>query len=248
MEYKRLIVLANSMKKDGRCVAGRMLSTETPPSLLGWCRPISDKGEGELSPRHMTIEGNPVLTPLDVVDVPVARYASNAAHPEDWIVSGGKWKPVKTLPSKVLPRLVEAPESLWLEDANHSDRVSPAFFQHANDHQSLHLIRPSNLRLRLWREFNQYKGYNQKKTRVLFRQYIDRHKTGAYLGEDGKQCDVPIICEAATVYRTSLETIKMKLELMALGVTFVGREASIGHKRGGGALPVNRFKQRKRRR
>lgn len=77
---------------------------------------------------------------------------------------------------------------------------------------------------------------------------IHRHKTGAYLGEDGKQCDVPIICEAATVYRTSLETIKMKLELMALGVTFVGREATVGHKRGGGAMPVNRFKQRKRRR
>lgn len=168
MEYKRLIVLANSMKKFGRCVAGRLISTDTPPKLQGWCRPISDEGEGELSPRHMALEGKPVLNPLDVVDVPVVRYAENPAHPEDWVVSGGKWKPVKTLASTVLPRLVEEPNSLWLEDGNRNDRVSPDFFKRTPDHQSLHLIRPTNLRLRLWREFNPFKGYNQKKSRVHF--------------------------------------------------------------------------------
>ncbi len=76
---------------------------------------------------------------------------------------------------------------------------------------------------------------------------IDRHMTGAYIGEDGKQFDVPIICKAASVYRTSLETFKMKRELMALGATIITR-ASIGGTKGvGGSLPKQCFKQHKRR-
>lgn len=168
MEYKRLLVLANSMKKDGRCVAGRLYSADALSQPGGWCRPISDQGEGELFPKHMTLEGNERLFPLDIVDVPVLRHANNAAHPEDWIVSGARWKRVEQVSPDAIVPLIEKPLSLWLEDAHHPDRVSPSYFQRTSAHQSLYLIRPHRLRLRLWKEFNQFKGYNQKKTRVLF--------------------------------------------------------------------------------
>jgi hypothetical protein len=167
-DIKRLLVLANSVKKNGRCVAGRLLTDGSPAAALGWCRPISDTGEGELYPRHMVLSGKTELCPLDVVDVPVSGYAKNPAHPEDWMVSGDQWTRVKRLKPQVLPRLVEEPRGLWLEDRNRPDRVSPAFFTKEGKHQSLYLIRPGRLRLRLWREVNEFKGYTQKKTRVLF--------------------------------------------------------------------------------
>lgn len=51
-EFKRIIVLANSIKKGGRCVAGR--EVEGKEATVGnWVRPISDESEGESMSRHM---------------------------------------------------------------------------------------------------------------------------------------------------------------------------------------------------
>jgi len=168
MEYKRLLVLANSFKKDGRCVAGREALRAAPLRAGNWVRPISDQPEGELLPSHMVIEHGKRVAPLDVVDVPISGYADDPAHPEDWFVSGDEWKLVETLTRRDLPPLVEHPSSLWLDDPGHSDRVSSAFLEKSSNHQSLYLVRPERLRLRLWREFNSYRGYTQKKTRALF--------------------------------------------------------------------------------
>ena len=56
MERRRLLVLANSIKKNGRCVAGRELLSADPPNFGRWYRPISDLPEGELLSRHMPLD------------------------------------------------------------------------------------------------------------------------------------------------------------------------------------------------
>lgn len=165
MPNKRLLVLANSIKKGGRCVAGReLLDGEVGP----WCRPISEAEEGELRPYEMKLGGGSTLRPLQVVDVPVDRAAPTASHPEDWIVTGDEWSVVASEPTAVLETLIEKPQSLWLEAGMPSDRVTAAYLSGPRPFPSLYLIRPEGLRLRYWREHNPFKGYIQKKTRVAF--------------------------------------------------------------------------------
>jgi len=168
MPYKRVLVLANSIKKGGRCVAGRETSTGESGKVGAWLRPISDAPEGELLPKHMTLEGGGQLRPLDVVDIPVTEHAGDPLHPEDWRVTDEHWRFVETCSPEMLLSLVERPPSLWLQAGRPSDRVSTEFLQALNAGQSLYLIRPQNFRLRYWREFNTFRGYVQKKTRALF--------------------------------------------------------------------------------
>lgn len=167
MPTKRFVVLANSIKKDGRCVAGREMPGEDG-AFGPWCRPISsDRPEGELFPQHMPLKSG-TLSPLVVVDVPLSGYAKNPAHPEDWYVSGEQWEIADTLNRDELVDLIEEPPNLWLEKGQRSDRVSTAFIEKLEEHQSIYLIRPDALRIRYGREYNPFKGHNQKKSRVLF--------------------------------------------------------------------------------
>jgi hypothetical protein len=81
---KRIIVLANSIKKSARCIAGIEVGMGKAIQPTGWIRPISSESEGELEPRHMRVEGGGVLNVLDIVDVPLTRHANDPVHPEDW--------------------------------------------------------------------------------------------------------------------------------------------------------------------
>lgn len=167
MEFKRIIVLANSMKKKGRCVAGRELG-EDETDVGHWLRPISNVEEGTLMPRHMAVDRGKPLEVLHIVDVPLTRYADDRCHPEDWEVGKEKWRYVDRFDSGGVASLEETPGDLWLEDRSRTDRVECDFLLRRRHHQSLHLIRPRNLRLRLWKEYNADRGYNQKKTRAVF--------------------------------------------------------------------------------
>lgn len=167
MESKRIIVLANSIKKGGRCVAGRELNRNSG-SVGGWIRPISDVEEGTLMPQHMEVDRNNQLNVLDIVDVPLVQHANDRCHPEDWNVGSAKWQHVHRFTLSEILRLEETPHGLWLEDKTHSDRVSCDFIFGQSCHQSLYLVRPNNFRVRIWKEYNSARGYNQKKSRAVF--------------------------------------------------------------------------------
>jgi hypothetical protein len=106
--------------------------------------------------------------PLDIVDIPVQGNAGDPIHPEDWIVTGDPWTYVDAFPATRLSNLVDEPDSLWFENGNAIDRVTPGRLTAIRHQQSLYLVRPEGLQLRCWREHNRYKGYTQKKTRALF--------------------------------------------------------------------------------
>lgn len=75
---------------------------------------------------------------------------------------------------------------------------------------------------------------------------VERHKAGVYSDASGAVFDVPIICEASTVYRTSVETVKLKRELQAAGAIVVGRASPAASIPSGSPPSKNRFKKRKR--
>jgi hypothetical protein len=168
MEFKRIVVLANSIKRNQRCVAGIELFRRNEPGSA-WVRPISGESQGELEPRHMRIEGDSPLALLDVVDVPLASYGDDPIHPEDWIIDETRpWKRAGILHPVAVDGLQEQPDDLWLEFADRADRSRGEFLLRKADHQSLYLIRPTDLRVELSMEHNGFKNKDQKKTRAKF--------------------------------------------------------------------------------
>ena len=150
MPSKRIIVLANSAKKNAKCVAGIDVGTGKTRVPNGWIRPVSGESEGELEPRHMRVEGGQALKVYDIVDVPLMTYAKDAIHPEDWIVdTGTRWTRVGEWDPTTLDALEEKPKDLWLEPGEGPDRASGPFLLKRPKHQSLHLIRPKNFRVEL---------------------------------------------------------------------------------------------------
>ena len=167
MELKRIVVLANSIKKGGRCVAGREISDDEICNEK-WLRPISTEPEGTLEPRHMVVNTKRSLKVLDIVDIPLTCNVNDACHPEDWTLDCQEWQHVGVFDRKRLPELEETPRDLWLEDRSHPDRVTCSLHMCQKRRQSLYLVRPTNLRIRLSREYNEYKGYIQNKRRAVF--------------------------------------------------------------------------------
>ncbi len=169
MEVKRIVVLANSIKKGARCVAGREVGFESQLVSGTWIRPVSGESEGELEPRHMRIESGVRLKALEIVDIPFTRYSSDPIHPEDWIVDTKRaWQKVGELDANTLDTFAEQPKNLWLESTSHTERVTGKFLLNQPKHQSLYLIRPADLRIELTCEHNRFKNMDQRKTRVAF--------------------------------------------------------------------------------
>lgn len=168
MEKKRIVILANSIKKGGRCVAGRVFPMGSGASFGDWCRPISTNGEGELTPSQVLVSPGRPIRPLDVVDVPLQGPGQDPAHPEDWIVTTEPWVLIGNASPPPLADLIEQPESLWLEPNMKRDRVSAAFVARSKNHRSIYLIKPETLAIHYGWELDYYAGGHKKRTRVHF--------------------------------------------------------------------------------
>ncbi|TVS09927.1 MAG: hypothetical protein EA424_26175 [Planctomycetaceae bacterium] len=73
-----------------------------------------------------------------------------------------------SISSAHLSRLAESPRDLWIDDGSRSDRISVDAQQSKPGSPSLALIRPRDFRVSMWTEYNQFKGYDQRKTRGVF--------------------------------------------------------------------------------
>jgi hypothetical protein len=85
-----LIVLANSRKYGGRCVAGISRTTGE------WIRPISWRNHGELDSTHTKVDGRQVEE-LDVVKIFHDGSCGNPAQPENVMLVDRDWELVETL-------------------------------------------------------------------------------------------------------------------------------------------------------
>ncbi len=170
MTTKRILILANSTKHYPKsCVAGRELIDEGVGKTRwgGWIRPVSNHDEGALDFGERRVAGGADPKPLDVVQVPLTASENNPLQPENWqIQTGQPWIKQATHDILSLTSLVEAPESLWFDSTQKSDRASAAVLQQLSGFQSLYLIRPEafqiQIRSRVW------EGYATKQQRGLF--------------------------------------------------------------------------------
>ena len=85
----RLLVLANSKKFNGRCIAGIDLDSGN------WIRPVSKTEHGEFSGAEcsVTVGGSRrQVQSLDVIEVVVGSSKPGIGHPEDIQTNHGNWK------------------------------------------------------------------------------------------------------------------------------------------------------------
>lgn len=145
---KQIVVLANSVKHDpGRCIAGREIANENDYLGIGsWVRPVSRIGEGELYPRHFTLEDGSIPNVLDVIEIYVDAQDTDQTQPENWYVAEGRvWRRVHQWDiEKVAGSLVENPDNLWLQPGVKTDRVTQEYLAANPPQQSLYLFQLQN--------------------------------------------------------------------------------------------------------
>jgi len=84
MPSERMLVLANSRKTGGRCLAGVTLDG------FRWVRPVSAHGQGELSDEECTVDGRmPQL--LEVVTFEHDGPEGDPAQPENVVLTDAEW-------------------------------------------------------------------------------------------------------------------------------------------------------------
>lgn len=153
MVLKTILVLANSVKLGGRCIAGREVRFEkgSIKPAGGWIRPVrpvSGKCKGELYWLDIRLADNKTPQPLDVVSIPLAAASNDPGQPENWQIQIGQaWARVTQAPASSLDMFLEQPSGLWISNSEKTDRISVRKQQARAKSPSLVLIRPSDLRI-----------------------------------------------------------------------------------------------------
>lgn len=167
MQTKRIVVLANSRKHAGRCVAGREIVGD---GYAGWVRPVSARPGEEIDDRDSNYRDGQALHVLDVVDVPLLRPKPHAGQSENWLISDDDyWIKVGTANWDQARALAESPPTLWRNGvstyAGNNDELSAA--EHAKDGKpSIYLIHVKSVEIHI---LDPGKAFGNPKRRVQAR-------------------------------------------------------------------------------
>jgi hypothetical protein len=153
MLRQSLVVLANSFKRNERCIAGRELVLVNGQTALStWIRPVGARGDGELTLAERRFASTRAEVAVgDIVEVSLARPSGDPTQPENWVLFGrGDWADVgATHHRPSLDDLEEQPADLWLDPATSTDRVRETWIAQNPPPQSLYMIRAERLLVRL---------------------------------------------------------------------------------------------------
>lgn len=166
---KTILILANSIRRNHRCIAGREASNEGHQWRVGaWVRPVSSTGEGEVMASQSQCEDGSQPAVLDVITIPLTGPAPCDHQPENYHIDPAtRWVKVGRV-AQDLSAILEGPTSLWLQPATRTDRIHSSVLNRGQDFQSLYLIRPVGLRFRIWEEMNPFRGHQHRQRRALF--------------------------------------------------------------------------------
>lgn len=171
MPTKRLIILANSVKKGQHCIAGReVLRGPKGYSYGPWIRPVSRQSEGELTETDCAFEDGNQPEVFDVVDIPLEECEGSAAQPENWFIDPSQhWVKVGDHTAQRMPAInSESPPDLWLAPSGRADRITPEDLAALGRNQSLYLIAVPDFRMELeWYDW-QGSGYHRRRAQFTY--------------------------------------------------------------------------------
>lgn len=145
----KLICLANSRKRSGRCIAGKEWHEGRPGR---WVRPLGAGPQGAWTPHDLELNGGEGPDLLDVISVPVGKAVGPAHQPENVILRAGSVQRVGRYPLEKLEDLCDSVDTLWINGHSSSggwnDRMPLEEAQRAAA-GSLLFIRPNHFALRV---------------------------------------------------------------------------------------------------
>jgi hypothetical protein len=173
MIRKTIVVLANSVKKSGRCLAGKeVVRLGQKWKVANWIRPVSTTAGGEVRTFSMTraLGHDPKL--LEIVEVPLDRAVPLPDQPENWLLETsfgvGSWKSVGHLNWEQTSELLDTPPGLWNDPASGSRRVKEEYPRAMSIPASLYFVKPEKIgSISVWSQRNHPSAtYPVKKHRV----------------------------------------------------------------------------------
>ncbi len=172
-ETQHILILANSERAGGRCVAGKLATPLTDGTFdvgTQWIRLTNPSGTGEGTvPYSDTIcrPNRTAVRPLDIVKVAISSHCGNPDHPEDWYYERNQpWQWAGNVAFSDLAAFVDTPPSLW--HLTESDAVPTGYMRTMPPPPaSLYLIKaPARWTLKYFKEWNSFKGYDKKRRRL----------------------------------------------------------------------------------
>ena len=166
-QVKRIVCLANSRKRSGRCIAGKEVLQK---GLGAWIRPVSARPSAEVSEEERRYEDGKDPRILDVIDVPVLAAAPVLHQKENYLIDPlCYWEKITTFPRDRLHELLDDPPALWIDsDSTYyglNDRIS--LEQASGLRGSMLLIDPDNLNIAVRREGAKF-GNPRRRVRAEF--------------------------------------------------------------------------------
>jgi hypothetical protein len=178
MISKTMVVLANSVKKSGRCLAGKEVVRLGNQWNVGkWIRPVTTRDGGEVPLYSMTraLGHDPKL--LEIIEVSLDLALPLPNQPENWLLDksfeAGSWKSVGHFEWEQRSVLLDTPPALWSDPASGSRRVKEGFPRTMQEPASLYLVKPEKIgSISAWSEPNHPSAsYAIKKRRVATIRY-----------------------------------------------------------------------------
>ncbi|MFC6919436.1 dual OB domain-containing protein [Meiothermus taiwanensis] len=148
---KRILCLANSRKKSGRCVAGREALDNVPGP---WIRPVSTRPNKEISKDERQYRDGSDPQVLDIIDIPFIQHQPYGCQTENWLLdANNRWTKVGQVGWVELLRYVENPATLWTNTRSTNKGENDEILQADADalQNSLFLIHVPSLKLRVFK-------------------------------------------------------------------------------------------------
>jgi hypothetical protein len=158
---KTIVVLANSKKPGGRCLAGKELIQKSNGWEIGsWIRPVTMENSGAVPEYSMSLALGHLPRLLDIIEIPFVRYAPTPDQPENWLldipIKPNTWQFRGLFDSKEIKSLIDEPAEIW-DDKTDSRRVVAGYPQKMSKPASLYLIKPEDiLSISIWSEPNPF--------------------------------------------------------------------------------------------
>lgn len=127
MDHRDIVILANSRRHNGHCIAGKDLNTG------GWLRPINILGRGQLRQDQSAFLDadfqklvrdplGPKL--LDCVRIGFGEKCGDYCQPENQYIDGNPWTSLHPFPHKKIPELIDGHSTLFIgKEDQYSDYI-----------------------------------------------------------------------------------------------------------------------------
>jgi hypothetical protein len=155
---KTIVVLANSVKRNGRCLAGKEMVWDGRAWKAGnWIRPVSTAEGGEVTVAQMVSALGREPSLLELVEIPLGSPVPLPDQPENWLLEpGSQWRRVGALDWLQASMLVDQPRQVW-DEGRGWRRVTQGYVQRMSQPASLYLIKPQEIvSIEVWTEPNPF--------------------------------------------------------------------------------------------